>query len=162
MNKPTDETQSQDEPSDNDDGTVPTVLRLPLSLKSRIKEYATTHHMTPVQVLVKGMELLMEQEKMERKRTVGRRPQAWPRNKPFSPSERRYLCRLDAVDSCTQTRITWNKYFIRHVEHELESGARPVDVFRSAGVGPEIIGSKRVERCVARWRKEAEKERDGQ
>lgn len=162
MNKPTDETQSQDEPSDNDDGTVPTVLRLPLSLKSRIKEYATTHHMTPVQVLVKGMELLMEQEKMERKRTVGRRPQARPRNKPFDAEERQYLCGLDAVDECGEKRITWNRYFIRYVEYELELGARPVDVFRSAGVGPEVIGRKRIERCVSRWRRQAAKERNEQ
>ena len=67
-----------------------------------------------------------------------------------------------AVRNCGEKRITWNRYFIRYVEYELELGARPVDVFRSAGVGPEVIGRKRIERCVSRWRRQAAKERNEQ
>lgn len=31
-------------------------------------------------------------------------------------------------------------------------GDSPTALFRKAGLGPEVIGSKRIERCVARWR----------
>lgn len=31
-------------------------------------------------------------------------------------------------------------------------GDSPTALFRKAGLGPEIIGSKRIKRCVARWR----------
>ena len=89
-----------------------------------------------------------------------KRIKARPRNKPFDAEERQYLCGLAAVDECGEKRITWNRYFIRYVEYELELGARPVDVFRSAGVGPEVIGRKRIERCVSRWRKQSKEEKD--
>ena len=41
-------------------------------------------------------------------------------------------------------------------------GRRPSEVFRAAGVGPEVIGSKRVERCCARWRKREAEENKGE
>lgn len=31
-------------------------------------------------------------------------------------------------------------------------GDRPVDIFRDNGIGPEVIGYKRIERCIARWK----------
>ena len=81
-----------------------------------------------------------------------------PRGKPFDEPERKYLCSLDIIDACTEKRITWNKTFIEYAEKELEAGSRPVDIFRGAGVGPELIGRKRIERCVARWRAKIKKE----
>ena len=81
-----------------------------------------------------------------------------PRGKPFDEPERKYLCSLDIIDACTEKRITWNKTFIEYAEKELEAGSRPVYIFRGAGVGPELIGRKRIERCVARWRAKIKKE----
>ena len=46
----------------DDEELVPTSLKLPISLKSRVKAYATLHHMTLAQVLAEGAELLMERD----------------------------------------------------------------------------------------------------
>ena len=96
---------------------------------------------------------------------------ARPRNKPFDAKERQYLCGLDAVDACTEKRITWNQAFIAYAIKELvrgcapsdifrRAGCAPSDIFRRAGCGPEVIGSKRIERCAARWRKKLEKQQE--
>lgn len=69
---------------------------------------------------------------------------------------------LDKISEFIRTRTSVDGMVIRYVEYELELGARPVDVFRSAGVGPEVIGRKRIERCVSRWRRQAAKERNEQ
>lgn len=160
MNRPEKATRSHGKPSDDDDET--TGLGLPVSLKRQIESYAVMHHMTPTQVLAEGMKLLLKQEALQQGRMNRAKPKARPCNKPFDAEERQYLCGLDAVDECGEKRITWNRYFIHDVEYELELGARPVDVFRSAGVGPEVIGRKRIERCVSRWRRQAVKERNEQ
>ncbi len=160
MNRPGKATRSHGKPSDDDDET--TGLGLPVSLKRQIELYAVMHHMTPTQVLAEGVKLLLKQEALQQGRMNRAKPKARPCNKPFDAEERQYLCGLDAVDECGEKRITWNRYFIRYVEYELELGARPVDVFRSAGVGPEVIGRKRIERCVSRWRRQAAKERNEQ
>ena len=34
-----------------------------------------------------------------------------------------------------------------------ENGESPTVLFREAGLGPELIGEKRIERCMHRWRK---------
>ena len=44
---------------------------------------------------------------------------ARPRNKPFDAKERQYLCGLDAVDACTEKRITWNQAFIAYTIRNL-------------------------------------------
>ena len=80
---------------------------------------------------------------------------ARPRNKPFDAKERQYLCGLDAVDACTEKRITWNQAFIAYAIKELVRGCAPSDIFRRAGCGPEGI-----ERCAARWRKKLEKQQE--
>lgn len=159
MNRPEKATRSHGKPSDDDAET--TGLGLPVSLKRQIESYAVMHHTTPTQVLAEGVKLLLKQEALQQGRMNRAKPKARPCNKPFDAEERQYLCGLDAVDECGEKRITWNRYFIRYVEYELELGARPVDVFRSAGVGPEVIGRKRIERCVSRWRRQAAKESDG-
>lgn len=50
---------------------------------------------------------------------------ARPRNKPFDAKERQYLCGLDAVDACTEKRITWNQAFIAYAIKELVRGVAP-------------------------------------
>ncbi len=84
-----------------------------------------------------------------------------PAGKPFDEEERRVLTALDAVDSCSAKRIVWNRAFIELAKGELAMGTSPTVIFRRAGVGPEVIGHKRIERCVARWRGQMEKERTG-
>ena len=92
--------------------------------------------------------------------TGGRKTRgARPRNKPFDQEERQHLCGLAAVNSCTEKRITWNREFIGRVQSEIEAGGHPTEIFRKAGVGPEVIGRKRIERCVARWREKARREK---
>lgn len=147
MNRPGKATRSHGKPSDDDDET--TGLGLPVSLKRQIESYAVMHHMTPTQVLAEGVKLLLKQEALQQGRMNRAKPKARPCNKPFDAEERQYLCGLDAVDECGEKRITWNRYFIRYVEYELELGARPVDVFRSAGVGPEVIYTRgvRLQHC---------------
>lgn len=88
-----------------------------------------------------------------------RKQKTRPRNQPFSKEERQYLCALDVVDSCTEKRISWNRGFIEEAKKLLAEGHPPTEIFRSVGVGPEKIGSKRIERCAARWRKAIERER---
>lgn len=126
MNRPEKATRSHGKPSDDDDET--TGLGLPVSLKRQIESYAVMHHMTPTQVLAEGVKLLLKQEALQQGRMNRAKPKARPCNKPFDAEERQYLCGLDAVDECGEKRITWNRYFIRYVEYELELGARPVDV----------------------------------
>lgn len=72
------------------------------------------------------------------------------------------LSRLAAVDGCTEKRITWNPDFAAWAMRQIKRGRRPSEVFRAAGVGPEVIGSKRVERCCARWRKREAEENKGE
>lgn len=122
MNRPEKATRSHGKPSDDDDET--TGLGLPVSLKRQIESYAVMHHMTPTQVLAEGMKLLLKQEALQQGRMNRAKPKARPCNKPFDAEERQYLCGLDAVDECGEKRITWNRYFIRYVEYELELGAR--------------------------------------
>lgn len=95
-----------------------------------------------------------------RERAVRRRVPR-PRNKPFDEDEIRMLRGLDAVDSCGERRITWNREFIKRAKKELAEGESPTEIFRRAGVGPEIVGHKRIERCAARWRRQMERERTG-
>ena len=60
----------------------------------------------------------------------------------FTAKTRKYLGTLDAVefrDDCMR----------RYAE-----GGSPAAIFREAGLDPKIIGYKRVERCIARWKAE--------
>lgn len=49
-------------PLDDGEEMAPTSIRMPLALKSRAKAYATLRHMTLAQVLIRGTELLLEQD----------------------------------------------------------------------------------------------------
>ena len=90
----------------------------------------------------------------------GRHPR--PCNLEFTKDEMTRLSRLAAVDGCTEKRITWNPDFAAWAMRQIKRGRRPSEVFRAAGVGPEVIGSKRVERCCARWRKREAEENKGE
>lgn len=63
-----------------------------------------------------------------------------------------YLSMLPAVKTVTGQRIFYADRFKRRVAAGCRRGESPVRMFREAGLGPEVIGYKRIERCVARWR----------
>lgn len=67
---------------------------------------------------------------------------------------RKYLGSLDAVESVTQYRICYSKEFRDDCMRRYAEGGSPAAIFREAGLDPKIIGYKRVERCIARWKAE--------
>lgn len=70
----------------------------------------------------------------------------------FSPEEIKYLKSLSAVAEATAKRITYTDDFKRYCVVHYNEGASPVRMFREAGLNPALIGYKRIERCLARWR----------
>ena len=70
----------------------------------------------------------------------------------FSPEEIKYLKSLPAVAEATAKRITYTDDFKRYCVVHYNEGASPVRMFREAGLDPALIGHKRIERCLARWR----------
>ncbi|WP_291533548.1 hypothetical protein [Bifidobacterium sp. UBA6881] len=83
----------------------------------------------------------------------------------FTAKVRRYLGSLEAVESVTQYRISYSKKFRDDCMRRYAEGGSPAVIFREAGLDPKIIGYKRVERCIARWKAEeaakAEERSDG-
>lgn len=72
----------------------------------------------------------------------------------FSDAEMALLSGLDAVAWVTRTRITYTDSFKRDAVTRYRRGESPVRIFREAGLDPRIIGNKRIERCIARWKRE--------
>lgn len=70
----------------------------------------------------------------------------------FSPEEVKYLKSLPAVAEATSKRITYTDDFKRYCVTRYNEGASPVRLFREAGLDSALIGYKRIERCLARWR----------
>jgi hypothetical protein len=64
----------------------------------------------------------------------------------------KYLAKLPAVDKVKNGRIYYRAAFRDECMRKYHAGMKPSQIFRDAGLGPEIIGAKRVERCFGRWR----------
>ena len=79
----------------------------------------------------------------------------------FSPEEIKYLKSLSAVAEATAKRITYTDDFKRYCVVHYNEGASPVRMFREAGLDPALIGYKRIERSVARWKAAAIKSVSG-
>ncbi|MBH8622193.1 hypothetical protein IBC87_08805 [Bifidobacterium adolescentis] len=58
------------------------------------------------------------------------------------------------MESVTQYRIRYSKEFRDDCMRRYAEGGSPAAIFREAGLDPKIIGYKRVERCIARWKAE--------
>lgn len=60
---------------------------------------------------------------------------------------------LPAVRAINDTgkRIEYETAFRDEFVYRYKQGERPVDIFRQAGLDPQIIGYKRIERATARW-----------
>ena len=63
----------------------------------------------------------------------------------FSPEQAQYLASLPAVISITGSRIRYAEWFKRECVSSAENGESPTVLFREAGLGPELIGEKRIE-----------------
>lgn len=74
-------------------------------------------------------------------------------NRTFTSEERAYLESLPAVAAVTDDAISYSPEFRNQCMERYYAGESPAAIFREAGLDPAFIGYKRVERCIARWRK---------
>ncbi|OUN89706.1 HTH domain-containing protein [[Collinsella] massiliensis] len=73
-------------------------------------------------------------------------------SRAFTPQEQAYLASLPAVSSVSENTITYAPQFRASCMDRYYAGESPAEIFRSEGLDPALIGAKRIERCVARWR----------
>ena len=59
---------------------------------------------------------------------------------------------LPAVANVSKDRITYSNAFKQVCVIRYLAGESPTKIFREAGLTPELIGYKRIERSVARWK----------
>lgn len=59
---------------------------------------------------------------------------------------------LPAVSNVSKDRITYSNAFKQVCVIRYLAGESPTKIFREAGLPPELIGYKRIERSVARWK----------
>lgn len=72
----------------------------------------------------------------------------------FTMKEIAYLRSLPAVESVGRDRIRYAQWFKNDCIVRYRGGDSPARIFRDAGLDSSMIGYKRIERCVARWRSE--------
>ncbi|WP_244609623.1 HTH domain-containing protein [Bifidobacterium moukalabense] len=70
----------------------------------------------------------------------------------FTLKEAAYLRSLPAVKEVSATRITYSDQFKIECVRRYLKGESARKIFRDAGLDPSLIGAKRIERCVARWK----------
>ena len=70
------------------------------------------------------------------------------------------LRKLDAVKSVHGNYIQYSDRFRRTAIERDRNGDSPAVIFREAGLDSKIIGYKRIERCMSRWREKDRKERE--
>lgn len=73
-------------------------------------------------------------------------------SRSFNRVEIRYLRSLPAVANVTSSRITYSDAFRANATARYLAGESPVKIFREAGLDPQLIGYKRIERAFARWK----------
>lgn len=71
----------------------------------------------------------------------------------FTDEERAYLLSLPAVTSVKGNRITYSQAFRHQCMERYRAGESPSALFSEAGLDPDLIGHKRIERAFARWRR---------
>ena len=79
----------------------------------------------------------------------------------FSDEEIQLLRGLPAVSNVTRDRITYSDTFRQVCTIRYLAGESPTKIFREAGLPPELVGYKRIERSVARWKEAAIKSVSG-
>lgn len=71
----------------------------------------------------------------------------------FSVREVEYLESLPAVERVRSGRIMYAEAFKQEAVRRYLDGESPAEIFRSAGLDSSLIGYKRIERSMARWRR---------
>ncbi len=71
------------------------------------------------------------------------------------------LRKLDAVENVTETRIQYSEGFRKTALERDRRGDSPAVIFREAGLDSAVIGYKRIERCMSRWRARDRETREG-
>ena len=79
----------------------------------------------------------------------------------FSSEEIQLLRGLPAVANVTQDRITYSDTFKQVCTIRYLAGESPTKIFREAGLPPDLVGYKRIEGSVARWKAAAIKSVNG-
>ena len=79
----------------------------------------------------------------------------------FSDEEIQLLRGLPAVANVTRNRITYSDAFKQVCTIRYLAGESPTKIFREAGLPPDLVGCKRIERSVARWKAAAIKSVSG-
>lgn len=69
----------------------------------------------------------------------------------FTQTEVYYLNTLPAVERASMDRTRTRRNF-RCVHGAISRGNGPTSIFASAGLDPKIVGGKRIERAIARWK----------
>ncbi len=70
----------------------------------------------------------------------------------FTDEERAYLRALPAVAELRGDTIVYDEAFRASCMKRYYAGESPASIFREAGLDPALIGHKRIERAIARWR----------
>lgn len=70
----------------------------------------------------------------------------------FTEEEINYLKKSPYVTSVDEMKIIYSNEFKFHFMSQYNKGKKPAQIFREAGLHPEILGSKRIERAAARWK----------
>ena len=73
-------------------------------------------------------------------------------DRKFTTQELQYLRSLPAVAAVSSGRIRYVEAFKRECVRKYRAGESPARIFRAAGLDSALIGYKRIERCIARWR----------
>lgn len=73
-------------------------------------------------------------------------------DRKFTAQELQYLRSLPAVAAVSSGRIRYVEAFKRECVRKYRAGESPARIFRAAGLDSALIGYKRIERCIARWR----------
>ncbi|MBP3385070.1 MAG: hypothetical protein J6M22_06375 [Firmicutes bacterium] len=66
--------------------------------------------------------------------------------------EIRILMENPYVEAINGSRIVYSEEFKRLFVKEYFEGKKPMRIFQDAGFDVKVLGSKRIERCSARWR----------
>lgn len=74
----------------------------------------------------------------------------------FTQAEVYYLNTLPAVERASADRITYPHDFQVRCMAQYLRGNGPTSIFASAGLDPKIVGGKRIERAIARWKADSQ------
>ncbi|KAB8287560.1 hypothetical protein [Bifidobacterium avesanii] len=75
----------------------------------------------------------------------------------FTDEQVKYLEGLPAVRAVHGDRIFYEPWFSRSALQQYAKGVKPGEIFASAGMPESLVGAKRIERSMARWRANRDK-----